>query len=60
MTPPGIKRPVVLVVDDVAANVALMTAILKPYYDLRVAIDGTGALRVANSEAPPDLTCSTS
>ncbi|GAM10230.1 cyclic di-GMP phosphodiesterase response regulator RpfG [Geobacter sp. OR-1] len=49
------KRPTVLVVDDTPENLALMSALLKEYYRVKVANNGEKALRIARSEDQPDL-----
>jgi putative two-component system response regulator len=46
--------PVVLVVDDSPDNLALANALLKPYYQVRLATSGEAALQIAQTE-PPDL-----
>jgi putative two-component system response regulator len=45
----------VLVVDDTAAQLDLITALLKPHYRVRVATTGERAIEVATSDPPPDL-----
>ena len=47
-------RPAILVVDDLPANVTLLTGILNPYYQIRTARDGIMALESADRD-PPDL-----
>jgi putative two-component system response regulator len=48
-------KKTVLVVDDAAENIDLLRAILAPVYALKVAISGEKALKIALSDAPPDL-----
>jgi len=48
-------KKTVLVVDDAAENIDLLRAILAPLYALKVAINGEKALKIALSDAPPDL-----
>ena len=45
----------ILVVDDTPDNLALMTALLKDQYVVKIAKSGETALHIANSENPPDL-----
>ncbi len=45
----------ILVVDDTAANLMLMNDLLQPLYAVRVASSGARALKIANTDAPPDL-----
>jgi putative two-component system response regulator len=49
------QKPTVLVVDDTADNISLMSGLLKDRYRLKVANSGEKALRIARSETPPDL-----
>ncbi len=49
------KRATVLVVDDAPENLTLVSAILKPHYQVKVANCGERALKIALSECPPDL-----
>ena len=48
-------QPTILIVDDIAENVDVLDAILKPLYRRSVALRGEKALEIANSEFPPDL-----
>ena len=48
-------RATVLVVDDTPDNLALMTSLLKGIYKVKVANGGEKALRIAQSDPPPDL-----
>lgn len=49
------KKEVILVVDDTPDIIALLSAILKTAYKVRVAITGEKALEIASSNSPPDL-----
>ena len=49
------KLPVILVVDDTPDNLSFMNDILSDTYKVKVASNGEKALRIAGSEAPPDL-----
>ena len=49
------QRLTVLVVDDSAANLELVTEILKQKYSIKAAINGKTALKIAQSSTPPDL-----
>lgn len=62
MMPPGAAapaaghKPLVLIVDDVAANVHVLSADLRERYRVKVALDGRTALAIARrSDDPPDL-----
>jgi putative two-component system response regulator len=48
-------KPTILVVDDTPDNLTLVSNLLKKDYRVRVAINGEKALKIAFSEAPPDL-----
>ncbi len=48
-------RKIVLVVDDAPANLAVLTEILKPGYQVRAAKNGALALKIANAPTPPDV-----
>ena len=48
-------RPVVLIVDDVAENLAVLSALLTPLYRVRVATNGARALSLAVDMLAPDL-----
>ena len=49
------SRPTVLVVDDSAENLSLMSSLLKGTYRLKVANSGEKALAYARSEPKPDI-----
>ncbi|MBS1196797.1 MAG: chemotaxis protein CheY [Proteobacteria bacterium] len=50
-----IKKATVLVVDDTPDNLTLMSNLLKDNYKIKIANCGEKALKIAASEAPPDL-----
>ena len=49
------SKATVLVVDDTADNLALMSGLLKDTYRLKVANSGEKALKIVRGEHPPDL-----
>ncbi|SDH67382.1 response regulator [Pseudomonas panipatensis] len=49
------EQEVILVVDDQPDNLMLMSELLMGHYQVRVASSGAKALRLAQSEPPPDL-----
>lgn len=49
------ERQRILVVDDVATNVAVLASILKSEWDVMTAGDGDSALRIAGGSPAPDL-----
>ena len=48
-------QPIILIVDDLPENLAVLSELLQPYYDVRAATSGQKALRVAHIEPYPDL-----
>jgi len=50
-----LRKPVVLIADDVATNVQALAAILKDDYILKVATNGKTALKLSLQEPTPDL-----
>lgn len=50
-----VAKPTVLVVDDAPDNLALMSGLLKDHYKVKVASGGEKALKIAQSDNPPDL-----
>lgn len=48
-------KKIVLVVDDAPANLAVLTEILKPDYQIRAAKNGALALKIAHAPTPPDV-----
>lgn len=49
------SKPSILVVDDTPANLTLMTGLLQGTYQVRAAISGHKALKIAGSDSQPDL-----
>jgi PAS domain S-box-containing protein len=50
------RKPLVLIVDDVPANLHVLATALRADYRIKVALEGTAALELASREAdPPDL-----
>jgi putative two-component system response regulator len=49
------QKAIILVVDDTPDNLTLMSGLLKDNYLVKVANSGTRALKIAQSETPPDL-----
>ncbi len=45
----------ILIVDDLPENLTVLSALLQPFYQVRVATSGQKALRVAHTEPYPDL-----
>lgn len=50
-----LKKSTILVVDDTPDNLMLMHGLLKTDYKVKVANSGEKALKIVNSDAPPDL-----
>ncbi|CAG0955729.1 adenylate cyclase [Rhodocyclaceae bacterium] len=50
-----VEKPTVLVVDDTPDNLSLMSGLLKDDYKVKVANGGEKALKIAQSDNPPDL-----
>ena len=50
-----VAKQVILVVDDVPANIDVLSEILRPSYQVKVVTNGPMALRIAMGENPPDL-----
>ena len=48
-------KPTILVVDDTPDNLMLMSELLGDHYRIKVANNGQRALKIAQSETPPDL-----
>ena len=48
-------KPIVLVVDDTPHNLTLMNHLLEDQYAVKVATDGVRALKIARSDATPEL-----
>jgi len=53
--PQNIERPSILVVDDVASNIDVISGILKRLYQVKVATSGKKALKICQGNTPPDL-----
>jgi PleD family two-component response regulator len=49
------EKQVILTVDDSPDNIALVSEVLKEYYQVKVATNGKDALHIAFSSNPPDL-----
>ena len=49
------KKDTILVVDDIPENIDVLDGILKNLYNVKVAINGSMALKIAESKDPPDL-----
>jgi diguanylate cyclase (GGDEF)-like protein len=49
------QKPIILIVDDQPENVEVLVQTLGHLYELRVALNGLGALQFAGSAQPPDL-----
>jgi putative two-component system response regulator len=49
------ERPLILVVDDTASNLSLMSDLLSPHYRIKVAISGERALKIVRSTPEIDL-----
>jgi putative two-component system response regulator len=50
-----LDKQTVLVVDDVPENIEIISAVLRDHYHIRIATSGDKALKIAYSDAPPDL-----
>ncbi|MBT1073399.1 response regulator [Pelotalea chapellei] len=48
-------KQIILIVDDIPANIDILSAILKEDYTVKAATNGLKALRIAESATPPDL-----
>lgn len=51
----ALDQQTILVVDDVPGVIEVMTRILEPYYNVRVATSADRALKIVYSDQPPDL-----
>ncbi|MFA5181550.1 MAG: response regulator [Syntrophales bacterium] len=49
------QKQIILVVDDTPENLSLITSLLKDFYRVKIATNGTKALQIAVSNEPPDL-----
>lgn len=50
-----IEKSTILVVDDTPDNLTLMSGLLKDNYRVKIANNGARALKIAESDTPPDL-----
>ncbi len=48
-------KPLVLIVDDTKENLDVLTGLLSPHYNVRAAVNGTLALKLAELAPKPDL-----
>jgi len=55
MVPAESLRPIVLVVDDAAENLELMSELLRDKYRVKIANGGPAALRISRGQPAPDL-----
>ena len=53
--PTATEKATILVVDDTPDNLALISTLLKDTYQVKVAVSGEKALRIAGGASPPDL-----
>jgi signal transduction histidine kinase len=53
--PPPLKNTTILIVDDTPDNLLVVTGLLKDNHKIKVANSGKKALKIAQSESPPDL-----
>jgi diguanylate cyclase (GGDEF)-like protein len=49
------EQHTILIVDDSPENITVLGSLLRPDYKVRVATSGEKALKIAKSDAPPDL-----
>lgn len=49
------EKRTILVVDDTPENIDVLSGILRPYYKVKAALNGTLALKIANSANKPQL-----
>ncbi|HEU4677894.1 MAG TPA: adenylate/guanylate cyclase domain-containing protein [Terrimicrobiaceae bacterium] len=52
---PFSDNPVILIVDDTPENVDVLAGILREYYQVKIALNGSKALRIAQSDPAPAL-----
>lgn len=48
-------NPVILIVDDTPENVDVLAGILREYYQIKIALNGPKAIRIAQSDPAPSL-----
>lgn len=53
--PPAATKPSILIVDDQANNITVLTELLKQQYQLKACLTGAKALTICQSDTPPDL-----
>ncbi len=53
--PSTTKKQTVLVVDDTPINLEVLSGILQPEYHVKAALNGQQALKIADSDPPPDM-----
>ena len=51
----AVVKSTVLVVDDTPENIDVLNGILKPEFQVKVALNGEKALKIAHTNPPPDL-----
>jgi putative two-component system response regulator len=54
-TPRHHSKQTILIVDDTPENIDVLTEVLDPYYNTKIALNGEKALKICASEAKPDL-----
>jgi signal transduction histidine kinase len=52
---PANAKPIILVVDDTPDNLTLISSLLNESYQVKIANGGKRALKIAQSDTPPDL-----
>ncbi len=53
--PKDILKPCILAVDDTPENIDVISGLLRDDYRVKVALNGVRALKIAQSDSPPDL-----
>jgi len=53
----AMSHSIILVVDDAPENIAILSDLLRPNHQIRVANSGNRALELARIEPLPDLIC---
>jgi len=49
------ENKIILLVDDTPDNLTILSTLLKSHYQLKIAINGEKAIKIVQSENPPDL-----
>lgn len=49
------ERPLILVVDDTPENIEVLANVLRDQYEVKAALNGARALKIANTEPRPDM-----